>query len=290
MNVITEEEDLPVIDGGVALSQPSGFKNEAFRSDGKCLIDMFSNERSNILHADSGLLLQALTTSKADDAFNLERLEMLGDAFLKQAVSIYLFCYYPDKDEGKLTSHKGKQIKNASLFKVARQRNLPGYIQDTVLGKKTWAPPCLKHVQSISEDQYDRVTTAAPIRKSVKTSYQGNGKAKILHGDSKQEDYSIQRISDKSVADSVEALIGAYLVSCGYQGALLFLNDFLGVKVSNTRYLLLTRVEEGLHGKILLPKSYMLLCMVRRGNEKRVRVSFWYICHFMCFRTERKNI
>ena len=39
-----------------------------------------------------------------------------------------------------------------------------------------------------------------------------------------------QRISDKCVADSVEGLIGAYLISCGYTGALHFMN-FLGLKV-----------------------------------------------------------
>lgn len=39
-----------------------------------------------------------------------------------------------------------------------------------------------------------------------------------------------QEISDKSVADSVEALIGAYLTSCGYLGALKFMK-YLGLQV-----------------------------------------------------------
>lgn len=37
-------------------------------------------------------------------------------------------------------------------------------------------------------------------------------------------------IPDKSVADCVEALIGAYLVACGPRGALLFMS-WLGIKV-----------------------------------------------------------
>lgn len=37
-------------------------------------------------------------------------------------------------------------------------------------------------------------------------------------------------IPDKSVADCVESLIGAYLVSCGPKGALVFMN-WLGIKV-----------------------------------------------------------
>ena len=39
-----------------------------------------------------------------------------------------------------------------------------------------------------------------------------------------------QVIADKSVSDSIEALIGAYLISCGYLGALRFMK-FLGLKV-----------------------------------------------------------
>lgn len=37
-------------------------------------------------------------------------------------------------------------------------------------------------------------------------------------------------IPDKSIADCVEALIGAYLVACGPRGALLFMS-WLGIKV-----------------------------------------------------------
>lgn len=37
-------------------------------------------------------------------------------------------------------------------------------------------------------------------------------------------------IPDKSIADCVEALIGAYLVACGPKGALLFMS-WLGIKV-----------------------------------------------------------
>ena len=37
-------------------------------------------------------------------------------------------------------------------------------------------------------------------------------------------------IPDKSVADCVESLIGAYLVSCGPKGALVFMS-WLGIKV-----------------------------------------------------------
>ena len=67
------------------------------------LKSLFRGSRGPVDHPDSALVLQALTTTHSGDAFNLERLEMLGDAFLKLAVSLHLFMSYQDKDEGKLT-------------------------------------------------------------------------------------------------------------------------------------------------------------------------------------------
>ena len=56
----------------------------------------------------------------------------------------------------------------------------------------------------------------------------------MLQGDQgsggKRDKSNTQVIADKSVADSIEALIGAYLISCGYIGALRFMK-FLGLKV-----------------------------------------------------------
>jgi endoribonuclease Dicer len=202
-----------------ASSSPSRDRyNKEFSKVSRNLAKLFSNNQSNFLHPDSALLLQALTTKGAGDAFDLERLEMLGDAFLKQAVSIYLFCFYTNKDEGKLTRRKVRQISNLKLYKVSKAHNLPGYMQTTVLDRKTWAPPCL---------QVKKTNTPQELVVSK------NAKRQKLDSDSKQEDFTRQTISDKSVADSIEALIGAYLVSGGYKGALYFL-DYLGIKVSNT--------------------------------------------------------
>ena len=50
----------------------------------------------------SWIFLQALTLSNASDGVNLERLEMLGDSFLKHAVTVYLYCTYPEAHEGEL--------------------------------------------------------------------------------------------------------------------------------------------------------------------------------------------
>ncbi|CAK8683082.1 unnamed protein product [Clavelina lepadiformis] len=67
-----------------------------------------------------GIILQALTLSNASDGFNLERLEMLGDSFLKHAVTVYLYCAYPDAHEGKLSYMRSKKVSNYNLYRIGR--------------------------------------------------------------------------------------------------------------------------------------------------------------------------
>lgn len=64
-----------------------------------------------MLGPNPGLILQALTLSNASDGFNLERLEMLGDSFLKHAITTYLFCTYPDAHEGRLSYMRSKKVR-----------------------------------------------------------------------------------------------------------------------------------------------------------------------------------
>lgn len=71
---------------------------------------------SRTLGPNPGLILQALTLSNASDGFNLERLEMLGDSFLKHAITTYLFCTYPDAHEGRLSYMRSKKVRSSSCI------------------------------------------------------------------------------------------------------------------------------------------------------------------------------
>lgn len=75
---------------------------------------------SRTLGPNPGLILQALTLSNASDGFNLERLEMLGDSFLKHAITTYLFCTYPDAHEGRLSYMRSKKVRRDVLFSAVR--------------------------------------------------------------------------------------------------------------------------------------------------------------------------
>ena len=222
---------------------------------------------------DSALVLQALTTTHSGDAFNLERLEMLGDAFLKLAVSLHLFCTYKDKDEGKLTRRKINQISNLALYRAAAKKSLAEYLQSTQLARDVWCPtgcqfsqvpqetnPSTGH-QAMEVDNEPSGATDAEmevddaqqwsasdrrdkrkLRSEVGKESSSAADAELVDPADKGEERKLsaterarqkcntQMIADKSVADSIEALIGAYLISCGYLGALEFLN-FLGLKV-----------------------------------------------------------
>jgi len=70
-------------------------------------------------------VIQALTMSNANDFFNLERLETIGDSFLKFAISIYLYCMYPGIHEGKLSYLRSIQVYHCFLM-------LCRYVRDKV--------------------------------------------------------------------------------------------------------------------------------------------------------------
>lgn len=54
--------------------------------------------------------------SNASDFINLERLETVGDSFLKFAVTLYLFCTHPGLHEGRLSYGRGKQVSKNDCY------------------------------------------------------------------------------------------------------------------------------------------------------------------------------
>ena len=150
---------------------------------------------------DNALLLQALTTAKAIDSVNLERLETLGDSFLKIATSVFLFCERPGMQEGKLTSARSRRIGNRNLLRLAQRKgtDITGRIFSTNFDpKQTWLPPGFK------------------LREAPELDLSASDKQLILYCQS-------HRVMDKGVADTVESLIGAYLVSGGIEAAIRFM-------------------------------------------------------------------
>ncbi|KAH8125046.1 hypothetical protein LI328DRAFT_156050 [Trichoderma asperelloides] len=111
---------------------------------------------------------------------NYERLEFLGDTFLKMATTISVYTLYPRENEFEYHVKRMLMLNNRNLFTHAVKRNWPGYIRTKAFDRRTWYPSDIK------------------LRKG-----------KVTKAKAKQH-----CLSHKSIADVCEALIGAaYLTS-----------------------------------------------------------------------------
>uniref|UniRef100_A0A182PSP9 ribonuclease III n=1 Tax=Anopheles epiroticus TaxID=199890 RepID=A0A182PSP9_9DIPT len=232
------------------------------------------------------IILQALTMSNANDGINLERLETIGDSFLKYAITTYLYCRYDNVHEGKLSHLRSKQVSNLNLYRLGRKKRLG----DCMIAAKfephdNWLPPCYYVPKELEQTLIDAKIPAchwnladlpdikrlscAEIcqlvkerararRRKVYDHQDGECNGEDEHEEDDEDDddddddddttigesqdaengscyipYNLvtqHSIPDKSVADCVEALIGAYLIECGPRGALLFM-AWLGIRV-----------------------------------------------------------
>ena len=73
-------------------------------------------------------LLTALTTKSAIDAVNLERLEYIGDSFLKLVTCCVLFHTYQDASVGELDILKNQMVSNKNLYRISKGKHLLEYV------------------------------------------------------------------------------------------------------------------------------------------------------------------
>ncbi|KAK0420733.1 hypothetical protein QR680_014851 [Steinernema hermaphroditum] len=214
------------------------------------------------------VLLQALTLSHAGDGINLERLETVGDSFLKFAVTDYLYHKHPDQHEGKLSFARSKEVSNYNLYRLGKKKNIPSILVASKFDPQcSWLPPCYtptsffkapnmedteetdKYMDAVLEGQeispveekgnwHEGATREKNFMDGVETiEFTKNPKGTNVQYDINEElsplPYNMltqQYISDKAIADSVEALIGAHLLELGPTAALRFMRWF-GLRV-----------------------------------------------------------
>src|SRR6266536_1834988 len=109
---------------------------------------------------------------------NYERLEFLGDCFLKMATSISLYGIHPDNDEYRYHVDRMLMICNKNLCDNALKLNLFEYIRSQSFNRRAWYP------EGLVLKKGKRV--AAP---------------------------NSHKLGDKTIADVCEALIGAALLT-----------------------------------------------------------------------------
>ncbi|KAH9278438.1 Endoribonuclease dcr-1 [Echinococcus granulosus] len=129
-------------------------------------------------------LYEAFTSVNAFEAVNLERLELLGDSFLKFAASLLLFATSPaHTDEGQLTYARIAHISNANLHRISMKFGLFRYFCSCVFKPEAqYLPP----YYAIADPA--RACQRHDMRMFVK-------------------------LYDKSIADSMESLLGLCLLN-----------------------------------------------------------------------------
>jgi endoribonuclease Dicer len=143
------------------------------------------------------IILQCLTLKSANDCFDLERYELLGDCFLKFIIVINLYAKFKKTNEGNLVALKSILVSNKNLYKLALKKKLQNYItSESLLPKVNWLAPNFK-------------------------SYITNSKSDPLKF----------KLSEKVLADCVEALLGAYLLYSGPLAAISIL-EWLDFRIS----------------------------------------------------------
>ncbi|KAF2645254.1 hypothetical protein P280DRAFT_389329 [Massarina eburnea CBS 473.64] len=110
---------------------------------------------------------------------NYERLEFIGDCFLKMATSISTFVLQPDENEFQFHVRRMHMLCNQNLFKVAKKDlNLTEFARTQAFSRRTWYPKGIKMLKG--------------------KGHKSDGNEVIKHS-----------LGDKSVADISEAFIGA---------------------------------------------------------------------------------
>lgn len=114
---------------------------------------------------------------------NYERLEFIGDCFLKVATSITMFVKHPGFSESEMHDEAKYMLTNKNMLEVARKHEWYKFIRGKAFSRRTWYPHGIKLLE-------------------------GKGS-----GTQEQQAPQRQPLGDKTIADVCEALIGASLLS-----------------------------------------------------------------------------
>nr|BAX36483.1 Dicer4 [Planococcus kraunhiae] len=197
-------------------------------------------------------IFEALTPAGCNDIVDLERLETLGDSFLKFAVSFSIFVSFNNVNEGYLTTLKGRLVGNRNLLYCGNKLNIgplikintfssnlnwcpPGFVLPDLLMniRKITSPSVIFHVKIPYMEQFSgsiSENTMSVMKTDVKEFVDNVANKPET---TKQESAALsffgkQSVSDKTIADVVEALIGVYVKTGGIESAYRLLN-YLGI-------------------------------------------------------------
>ncbi|KAJ3166531.1 hypothetical protein HDU88_003400 [Geranomyces variabilis] len=190
----------------------SVFPSVLHKLDIYCAIDQFK-QRIGLPHVTIETLFAAFSAPSAQEETNYERLETLGDSYLKFAVTVDLFKSFPNSEEGDLSARRSAIVSNKNLYARASELGLGALLNVTPFSPRFWAPPGGKAYVTHSRHRRDGKPIVQPDEEndSPYASRRGPGWRLISH---------------KMLADFVEALIGAYYTDAGNDVAACLLHKF----------------------------------------------------------------
>lgn len=151
-------------------------------------------------------IITAICAPSARRQTDYQRFEFLGDSILKYVVSCHLFVSQPDWHEGLLTLKRSQLVSNANLAGAATRNDLSPYIITEGISYKDWTAPVFPSAHHVQENRH---------------------------------------VSSKTLADVVEALIGAAWADSGMSAAMKCINVFLpAIPPVPTNFATLTIPEE----------------------------------------------
>ncbi|KDQ29243.1 hypothetical protein PLEOSDRAFT_1064031 [Pleurotus ostreatus PC15] len=190
------------------------------------------------------LLHMAVSTPSSAIEYDYERLELLGDAFLKYLSSVYVFVSNPTANEGALHFIRQRLISNKSLLQNATRAGLPGYILSKPFVTKFWKPVNYQLGQATlspgnnfaeGSSSQGQSTDGQPLPEiepgdlsTLEVSHttpfetKDGTKSQKRRGKKKRQQIGqdTQVLGDKAVADVAEAIIGAAYITGGRETAL----------------------------------------------------------------------
>ena len=162
--------------------------------------------------------LTALTLKRCEEGFNLERLEFFGDTCLAFIVVNHIFMMFPNENQGVLSAVLSHRVKNTLLLKLSLRDEikLPQYISAREFNPRAnWYPPGFAVKSNESKPKSDSVT-------KEENSFDFSSFTQVL-GPSV---YTHQELSNKSIADSFEALLATIISNNGLSSLIVFLYQF----------------------------------------------------------------
>lgn len=124
-------------------------------------------------------VLTAISASSAHEENDYQRYEFLGDSLLKLITSIHLVVNHPLWHEGLLSAAKDTIVSNGRLYRTALDLGLDGFILTKSFTGRKWRPSYVSQFETVTEEK--------------------------------------RELSTKTLADVVEALLGAAFLDGGYR-------------------------------------------------------------------------